>query len=330
MEQEKKYLYQVKEFPEEFLKKQRNFKFQWLPEKDCWVSLQSVQRITHNFLPADNEYMINFPKEYFEVVSLEELLTLKDSFKNPRKAINLYNHFVREEVIRLGWFVSLNNVGGSVRLENDILKVNIKQKYKSSLGYYCRNSKNETVTTPKKSIYTNIRIPTTKEIKAAEEAWEKGIYPIKIDDIVGDNTDSYKFNNCKIKVNSPEESKLIQKRLFELGYKWTFYKDKIIRYIKKPSLFIYGNNLTYGDNLSFFDNHHYKEITLKDLGLDVLKSFDKTLKETDVYSLNHSQEYPLTPDQVFKKKNKLEIPLKDNNKKRIEITLSKKSSKLQF
>lgn len=71
----------------------------------------------------------------------------------------------------------------------------------------------------------------------------------------------------KFKVHSPEHSEAIQKKLFELGYKWACSGKE--RYLGVNSNFLYTDTdaqITHGTDAEWFNNKsYYVETTLDDL-----------------------------------------------------------------
>lgn len=90
------------------------------------------------------------------------------------------------------------------------------------------------------------------------EEWDEVINPKTLFDL----------SNTKIRVNSPEESKLIQEKAFQLGWKWT--APNKLDYLDKPFLYFSGSKwIYYGEICSIFKSDSRKEITLKDLGIEI-------------------------------------------------------------
>ena len=64
----------------------------------------------------------------------------------------------------------------------------------------------------------------------------------------------------KFRVSSEEESEVIQKILFEMGYKWTICAPEEAMFLTKP--FLYANSdglLGYGSNLDMFLQYQHQE-----------------------------------------------------------------------
>lgn len=86
-------------------------------------------------------------------------------------------------------------------------------------------------------------------------------------------TSNRSFDNCKIWIgNDPKLCKQVQEKLFELGYKWyrSCEDGKTASYLDSYAL--YTNQGTLGrtaNNRSFFNNSIDKEITPKDLGIEL-------------------------------------------------------------
>ena len=66
------------------------------------------------------------------------------------------------------------------------------------------------------------------------------------------------FANTKIRIKSPEHSKLVQEALFKAGFKWGAGRG--IKLTGKPFLFIYEKDITYSDEERHFNSHEHKEI----------------------------------------------------------------------
>lgn len=329
MEKNFLYLYQVKEFSKKFMNRWHRVKFKWLPLDDCFFKAnydKSEYSVVH---PAYNKYMVNFPKEYFKIVPLEELLTLEKVKENPYSPIDIYNYFAKKRIIELGWAVSLNITSKTTREKNNILKIH-SEEYK--IKYLLKGKKNSYFAIEENFIYNNIRIPTEKEIKAAEKAWEKGIYPIKTTDIEmwlseKQLNEKDNFDNCKIKINSPEESKLVQEKLFQLGYKW-YSEDKEVQHIYKKYLYTdLDKRITHNNDDNYFKNDSRKEINIEDLEIkdEKLKKHSSVSKK--ISPIIEKQIKIVEPHTI---KNKLEIPIKKKSKEKINIVLYKKNNKLQF
>lgn len=72
----------------------------------------------------------------------------------------------------------------------------------------------------------------------------------------------------KFRVYNPEHSKAIQKRLFELGYKWGIKIEQEFWKPNVPFLFTdshFKNTITWGDNGKDFETSENVETTLDDL-----------------------------------------------------------------
>jgi hypothetical protein len=76
------------------------------------------------------------------------------------------------------------------------------------------------------------------------------------------------MKNLKFKVHSPEHSAAIQKRLFELGYRWSVNKKNII-HTEYPYLLCYRNGaITFSYTKSTFESKSNQLATLDDLYKD--------------------------------------------------------------
>jgi len=78
------------------------------------------------------------------------------------------------------------------------------------------------------------------------------------------------FDNCKIWIgDNPKLNEQVQKRIFELGYKWR-EEDDIVKYTDSTGLYLdEDKTLSYstGTRLNYFDSQSNKEISLKNLGI---------------------------------------------------------------
>lgn len=118
----------------------------------------------------------------------------------------------------------------------------------------------------------------------------------------------------KIKVNNSKESKLIQEKLFKLGFGWA--GNKTIEHENKPYIYIYNNYLTNGEDLIHFKEHENKEITLEDLGINL----EKEENVIDTFALA-GLGFVVPPDEQF-----YHIPY-DNSK---QINIVNKNGKWKF
>lgn len=88
------------------------------------------------------------------------------------------------------------------------------------------------------------------------------------------------MKNFKIRVKSPEHSKLIQEKLFEMDYKWG--QGKIVSYTDKPFLYVQqnGRHLTYGvmENEFICNSDDYTELELVEKISYDLKEIKKIVK----------------------------------------------------
>ena len=90
------------------------------------------------------------------------------------------------------------------------------------------------------------------------------------------------LDNTKVYVNGKSEE--IQKKLFEIGYKW-YNGGKTILYIGEPFLFMSADgDLTWGSSMNYFQNNESKEVSadfILDINIDKskyhFKPFDKVL-----------------------------------------------------
>lgn len=69
----------------------------------------------------------------------------------------------------------------------------------------------------------------------------------------------------KFRVESPEHSRQIQERLFEMGYKWR-HADRVVSHTDKKYLSTdLDGEITWDDDDSYFNTQHRKETTLQDI-----------------------------------------------------------------
>lgn len=72
------------------------------------------------------------------------------------------------------------------------------------------------------------------------------------------------LSNTKVYVKDKSEE--IQKKLFDIGFKWDNEPSQTIAYTDKPFLFIYElSGITYSSNVNWFYNHTNKEVTPEDI-----------------------------------------------------------------
>ena len=98
------------------------------------------------------------------------------------------------------------------------------------------------------------------------------------------------LTNTKIRINSPEESKLFQEFAFKQGAKWPGGNE--VSYTSKPYLFLDRFlNFAYADLESTFDAENNKEITLEDLGLKPsTESIEIGIKQKEIQTHKHQDE----------------------------------------
>lgn len=127
--------------------------------------------------------------------------------------------------------------------------------------------------------------PSTKE---AYEAQNKPKYEVgKWSEIIElPKSNTFDLSNTKIKVDTPELSRLIQEKAFELGWEWNSGKNIIS--LDSKYLFFYNKFITFSNLDVTFQQSDFKEIFPSDLGINVVNSETKS-------KLN-----PITPEQVFK------------------------------
>jgi len=78
------------------------------------------------------------------------------------------------------------------------------------------------------------------------------------------------ITNFKIRVNTPEESKRVQKALFKLGYHW-YCDGKTVSHTNSPFLYIEQksdlgkNRIFYGNKENIFNKYPYPEWSVKEV-----------------------------------------------------------------
>ena len=100
------------------------------------------------------------------------------------------------------------------------------------------------------------------------------------------------MEKLKFRVESPEHSKQIQKRLFEMGYRWSGHNDNGYIYTNKPFLYAeVDGKLSYGNTLSYFEDGspEFKETTLKKILKESQRQI-KTKKKSKMKKLFHTFE----------------------------------------
>jgi hypothetical protein len=70
--------------------------------------------------------------------------------------------------------------------------------------------------------------------------------------------------NAKFRIKNAAHSEAIQKRLFELGYRWDISGTNVV-YVDKRYLYCTPSEITHGDTEGHFVAHKYKEFILDDL-----------------------------------------------------------------
>lgn len=107
---------------------------------------------------------------------------------------------------------------------------------------------------------------------------------------------TFDLSYTKIRVNSPEESRLVQEKAFELGWKWQSSGKNFIA-LNSKYLYFYDNYITHGTNDKDFQQHKNREIFLSDLGIGNITKLE--LPKDYVVSIDPYKEYPLTPQEAF-------------------------------
>lgn len=98
------------------------------------------------------------------------------------------------------------------------------------------------------------------------------------------------LTNTKIRINSPEESKLFQEFAFNQGAKWSTGDE--FSYTTKPFLYLDRFlNFSYSDTESTFDGIANKEITLEELGLKLSSEATEIgIKQKEIQTHKHQDE----------------------------------------
>lgn len=89
------------------------------------------------------------------------------------------------------------------------------------------------------------------------------------------------MKQLKIRVKSPEHSKIIQEKLFEMGYKWI--AGKSVQFVDKPCLFTNTDDegsITYSSNGTeeYFNSQPHTEVELVETISYELKEIKKVVK----------------------------------------------------
>lgn len=118
-------------------------------------------------------------------------------------------------------------------------------------------------------------------------------------------SNTFDLSNTKIKVDTPELSRLIQEKAFELGWEWCS-GGKTIQLINSKFLFFSERLITKSDeDEKYFKQHSDREIFPSDLGIGNIinyKSDDSKLElpKDYVIGIDFYKEYPLTSKECFK------------------------------
>lgn len=77
------------------------------------------------------------------------------------------------------------------------------------------------------------------------------------------SSDITPITGYKFKVDSPKQSKRLQKMLFKLGYGWAFSGDQLLT-LEFNELYanVHTKQLTQSSSRSYFDAHEYKEVDI--------------------------------------------------------------------
>lgn len=90
----------------------------------------------------------------------------------------------------------------------------------------------------------------------------------------------YFLSNTKIKINSPEESEIVQKFAFSIGYSWEC-DSKYVKNKHREYLYFYHGYtkmITSSNSDSIFKDHPHKEITFKEIQ-DYLETMNTKIQE---------------------------------------------------
>ena len=77
---------------------------------------------------------------------------------------------------------------------------------------------------------------------------------------------TFREHDVKIRVKDSTESKIVQKKLFELGYHWQ-QDNYEFNYVDAPHLYIekYNKQIFFSTYNSYFESSDYKEVTVAQL-----------------------------------------------------------------
>lgn len=91
-----------------------------------------------------------------------------------------------------------------------------------------------------------------------------------------------KLSNTKVYVAGKSEE--LQKKLFEIGFRWRNTGEVFVEFVDRPFIFMNGDMLLgHGNDMTYFGRHHNKEIKADDiLSITIdkeceFKPFDKVL-----------------------------------------------------
>jgi hypothetical protein len=104
---------------------------------------------------------------------------------------------------------------------------------------------------------------------------------------------TFDLSNTKIRVDTPELSKLVQEKAFKLGLYWGNKEKKVDYQTYKFLYFSKYKTITYGDDSTYFQNHLYKEIFPSDLGINIVNKEIRSIVNVG------KNEYPVTSNEVF-------------------------------
>jgi hypothetical protein len=184
-----------------------------------------------------------------------------------------------------GWSYSFDNNGCVAK----ITEVNAKQFYNGVKTYTIAGK----LINPKTSDYNSFNsIPLINSDKKL--ICRKALpHEIPNNNEVVLTPKTFDLSNTKIRVDTPELSKLVQEKAFKLGLYWGNKEKKVDYQIYKFLYFSKYKTITYGDDSTYFQNHFYKEIFPSDLGINIVNKEIRSIVNIG------KNEYPVTSNEVF-------------------------------
>lgn len=211
------------------------------------------------------------------------------------------------------------------------------------LSSYCKALKNKAYKI--KSIRASNEI---LELEGSNEIRKEHCRKAELHEIPNNTTQEVKemfktidLSNTKIRVNSPELSKLVQEKAFELG--WSWLGGKKVNYTEEPYLYFWNyKSIGYGNSEKYFYSDFKREIFPSDLGIGNIIKYESDnskleLPKDYVIGIDPYKEYPLISQECFKidnnqinllvkqsdsvtlKRTENEVNIKVNNLKTIKI-----------